>query len=55
VESVGFSYGELNAMLRRYDPAKLSQGYNDVDGEKIFFIANPGLGLWAHRSRFAGV
>ena len=24
---------------------------NRIDGEEIFFIANPGLGLWAHRSR----
>ena len=38
-------------MLKRYDPAKLSHGYNRVEGEEIFFIANPGLGLWAHRSR----
>jgi nickel-dependent lactate racemase len=52
VEGVGFNYGELNAMLKRYDPRELSQGYNDVDGEKVFFIANPGLGLWAHRARF---
>ena len=51
VEGVGFSYGELNAMLTRYDPEKLSHGYNRVAGEDIFFIANPGLGLWAHRSR----
>jgi len=52
VESVGFSYGDLNTMLTRYDPKKLSQGYNQVEGEAVFFIANPGLGLWAHRSRF---
>jgi nickel-dependent lactate racemase len=51
VEGVGFHYGGLSAMLRRYDPAKLSQGVNRVDGEEVFFIANPGLGLWAHRSR----
>ena len=51
VESVGFEYGDLNAMLKRYDPAKLSHGYNTVDGEEVFFVANPGLGLWAHRSR----
>jgi hypothetical protein len=38
-------------MVKRYDPQKLSTGYNRVDGEEIFFIANPGLGLWAHRSR----
>ena len=51
VEGVGFSYGDLNEMLARYDPEKLSHGYNTIGGEKVFFIANPGLGLWAHRSR----
>jgi hypothetical protein len=51
VESVNFSYGDLNAMLKRYDPRKLSHGVNRVEGEQIYFIANPGLGLWAHRSR----
>jgi hypothetical protein len=55
VESVGFHYGNLNTMLSRYDPAKLSQGSNCVDGEEVFYIANPGLGLWAHRSRFGGI
>jgi nickel-dependent lactate racemase len=52
VEGVGFAYGDLNEMLRRYDPATLTDGFNTVDGEKIFFVANPGLGLWAHRDRF---
>jgi nickel-dependent lactate racemase len=51
VEGVGFNYGELGAMLERYNPDKLAHGYNTVDGEEIFFIANPGLGLWAHKSR----
>jgi len=51
VESVGFEYGDLNSMTARYDPAKLKDGYNTVDGEEIFFVSNPGLGLWAHRSR----
>ena len=55
VEGVGFNYGDLNAMLKRYDPAKLSHGCNRVDGEEVFFIANPGLGLWAHRTMIAGV
>jgi hypothetical protein len=49
---VGFNYGDLHAMLARYDPRKLTPGANHVDGEEIFFISNPGLGLWAHRSRF---
>ena len=51
VEGVGFNYGELNSMLQRYNPEKLSLGWNQVDGEEIFFISNPGLGLWAHKSR----
>ena len=51
IESVGYQYGDLAAMLRRYDPAKLTHGYNLVDGEEVFFIANPGLGLWAHPAR----
>jgi nickel-dependent lactate racemase len=52
IEGVGFRYGDLETILRRYDPAKLTHGFNTVDGEEIFFVANPGLGLWAHRDRF---
>jgi hypothetical protein len=51
VESVGFEYGDLGKMMKKYDPDKLTHGCNRVDGEDIFFIANPGLGLWAHKSR----
>jgi nickel-dependent lactate racemase len=51
IESVGFSYGDLKAMLDRYDPRRLNLGLNKVDGEEIFFISNPGLGLWAHSDR----
>ena len=52
IEGVGFAYGELQAMTKKYDPEKLRDGWNQVNGEEIFFVANPGLGLWAHRSRF---
>ena len=51
VESVGFRYGELAAMMAKYNPRALALGPNVVDGEDIFFISNPGLGLWAHQSR----
>ena len=51
IEGVGFNYGDLNTMLKLYDPEKLSNGYNKIGGEEVFFISNPGLGLWAHRSR----
>jgi len=38
-------------MMQLYDPAKLQQGWNCVQG-RIYFIDNPGLGLWAERNRF---
>ena len=47
-----FCYGDLKSMAKKYDPQKLHYGYNRVDGEEIFFVPNPGLGLWAHRGRF---
>jgi hypothetical protein len=52
IEGVGYNYADLQQMLERYDPKQLSPGWNTMpDGEKIFFVNNPALGLWAHRSR----
>jgi len=51
IEGVGFEYGDLKTMLTRYDPRKLRHGYNRIDGEEVFFIAHPGLGLWACRGK----
>jgi nickel-dependent lactate racemase len=53
IESVNFEYGDLTHMLDIYNPAELQNGINTMsDGEKIFFISNPGLGLWAYKNRF---
>lgn len=53
IESVGFNYADLNLITQKYNPEKLKDGYNTMpDGEKIFYISNPALGLWAHRDRF---
>jgi hypothetical protein len=51
VESVGYAYGDLETMLARYNPQALRQGYNRVEGEDVFYVANPGLGLWAYRGK----
>ncbi len=51
VEGVGYSYAGLDEMQAKYDPSKLKDGWNDVQGERIYYISNPALGLWAHRSR----
>jgi len=54
VEGVNFQYMPLADALRRYDPAKLSDGWNTLaDGEEIFYISNPALGLWACREKFS--
>jgi nickel-dependent lactate racemase len=52
IEGVGFEYGNLKNMLTRYNPQELRHGFNRVDGEEVFFIPNPGLGLWAYRGKF---
>ncbi|MDO4388047.1 MAG: hypothetical protein Q4C31_03200 [Eubacteriales bacterium] len=40
-------------MVKKYDPAKLKDGWNTVDGQEIYYISNPALGLWADRKKFA--
>jgi len=53
MESVNFKYADLRKMTERYNPEKLSDGYNTMpDGEEIFYISNPALGLWAYKERF---
>ena len=52
IEGVGFEAANYDEMARRYDPAKLQYGYNTVDGEQVYFIPNPALGLWIDRERF---
>ncbi|HYQ57454.1 MAG TPA: lactate racemase domain-containing protein [Draconibacterium sp.] len=53
IESVGFNYGDFDEVTTRYNPRKLKDGYNRMaDGEEIFFISNPAIGLWAYRERF---
>lgn len=52
IEAVGYHYAELDTMLGHYNPSLLQDGWNTMPtGEEIFFIRNPALGLWAHRSR----
>jgi nickel-dependent lactate racemase len=52
IESVGFQYAGLDEMMQKYNPAVLKDGWNKVDGEEIYYISNPALGLWAYRDRF---
>ncbi len=52
IEAAGFGYGDLAHMTSKYDPLTMHDGWNHIAGEDIFFVSNPGLGLWAHQERF---
>jgi nickel-dependent lactate racemase len=52
IESVNYNYAGLSEMLEKYNPGKLKDGFNDVNGEEIYFISNPALGLWSFKDRF---
>lgn len=55
IESVGFNAADYNEITKRYNPDLLSYGYNTMpDGEEVYFVPNPALGLWIDRSRFDG-
>jgi hypothetical protein len=46
IESVGFTYGDLEALTAHYNPSQLKDGMNKIEGEEVFFVSNPALGLW---------
>jgi nickel-dependent lactate racemase len=53
IESVNFNYAPLANMVKKYNPEKLKDGFNKMsDGEEIFYISNPALGLWSSKDRF---
>ena len=52
IEGVGFNYCHYNEMVAKYPVDRLKDGWNVVDGEEIYYISNPALGLWAHPDRF---
>lgn len=47
IESVGYSHGNLDELMKRYNPEQLKTGFNTLpDGEEIYYIPNPATGLW---------
>ncbi len=52
IASVHFIPADYDEMIKRYDPEKLQFGYNTMpDGEEIYFIPNPALGLWVAKDK----
>ncbi len=53
IENANFIYADYNETVKRYDPKKLKDGFNKLeDGEEIYYISNPALGLWADKNKF---
>jgi len=53
IEAVNYHYEELDEMTARYDPRILKEGFNTMpDGEQIYYISNPALGLWSWTEKF---
>lgn len=47
IESVGYSYLSPETAYKKYNPAKLKEGFNVLDNkEEVYYISNPALGLW---------
>lgn len=53
VRGVCYNYMPYDEAVKRYDPARLKDGFNTLpDGEEIYYISNPALGLWADRNKY---
>jgi len=52
IESVNYQYASLKDMSDKYRINELRDGFNVMpDGEEIFYVSNPALGLWASKNR----
>ena len=53
IESVNFKAMDYDKAVKLYDPNKLKFGYNTLEnGEIIYYIPNPALGLWINKEKF---
>jgi nickel-dependent lactate racemase len=53
IEGAGYKFADIGEMTKKYNPEKLKDGFNVMpDGEEIFYISNPAIGLWAYKDRF---
>ena len=47
IESVGYRWADYNEITKRYNPETLKEGWNVLpDGEEVYFVGTPALGLW---------
>jgi len=53
IEGANYKYMSYEEACSIYHPENLKDGFNTLDnGEVIYYISNPALGLWASKERF---
>lgn len=53
IQNANFNYMPYKEACKIYDPEKLKDGYNTLEnGEELYYISNPALGLWGDKSKF---
>lgn len=53
IENANFKYQDLSEILKTYNPNELKDGFNTLkNGEEIYYISKPAVGLWAYKKRF---
>lgn len=52
IENVNYQYNDYETVKQKYNPDTMKYGWNIIDGEEIFYVPNPALGLWIDKSKF---
>jgi len=53
IRKVGYQHMPVEDAMDRYAPEQLDEGHTTgPDGEELFYVANPGVGLWSVADRF---
>ncbi|MCI8416826.1 MAG: DUF2088 domain-containing protein [Lachnospiraceae bacterium] len=49
IESLGFAWMDCEEALEKYNPDHLKEGFNTMpEGEEVYFVGKPALGLWKY-------
>ena len=51
IQKANYVAASYDEMAKIYDPDKLKLGYNTVNGQEIYYVPNPALGLWIARDK----
>ncbi len=51
IENINFNYLDYQQTIDKYKIDELENGFNNVNGEEIFYINNPATGLWIYQDK----